>query len=183
LGWHEGRTLQIDIPWGADDADISQAQANELLALAPDVIFATTTSKVQVLRRVSRSVPIVFAGVPDSVGGGLVATLARPRGNITGFALPEYGISVKWLELLKEIAPRAARVGVLSGFGATPGIGQLAALQAVAPSMRADLTPLVVSDAGEIEATVRAFSSAPNRGLIITVDLLEAPVRRSRGFS
>ena len=183
LGWHEGRTLQIDIPWGADDADTSQAQANELLALAPDVIFATTTSKVQVLRRVSRSVPIVFAGVPDSVGGGLVATLARPRDNITGFALPEYGISVKWLELLKEIAPRAARVGVLSGFGATPGIGQLAALQAVAPSMRADLTPLVVSDAGEIEATVRAFSSAPNRGLIITVDLLEAPVRRSRGFS
>jgi len=83
LGWHEGRTLQIDIRWGADDADTSRAQANELLALAPDVIFATTTSKVQVLRRVSRSVPIVFAGVPDPVGGGLVATLARPGGNIT----------------------------------------------------------------------------------------------------
>ena len=168
LGWREGRSLQIDIRWGADDAETSRTQANELLALAPDVIFATTTSQVQVLRRLSRSVPIVFAGVSDPVGGGLVATLAHPGGNITGFALPEYGISVKWLELLKEIEPRIARVGVLSGFGATPGIGQLAALQAVAPSMRLDLTPLVVSDADEIEATVRAFSSAPNRGLIVT---------------
>jgi putative ABC transport system substrate-binding protein len=168
LGWREGRTLKIDIRWGVDDAETSRTQASELLALAPDVIFATTTSKVQVLRRVTRSVPIVFAGVSDPVGGGLVATLARPGGNITGFALPEYGISVKWLELLKEIAPRVARVGVLSGFGTTPGIGQLAALQAVAPSMRVDLTPLVVGGADEIEATVRAFSSAPNRGLIIT---------------
>jgi putative ABC transport system substrate-binding protein len=168
LGWREGRTLQIDIRWGADDAETSRTQANELLALAPDVIFATTTSKVQMLRRLIRSVPIVFAGVSDPVGGGLVATLARPGGNITGFALPEYGISVKWLELLKEIAPHVARVGVLSGFGTTPGIGQLAALQAVAPSMRVDLTPLVVSDADEIEATVRTFSGAPNGGLITT---------------
>ena len=99
---------------------------------------------------------------------GLVASLARPGGNITGFALPEYGISVKWLELLKEIAPRVARVGVLSGSGSTPGVGQLAAIQAVAPSMRVDFTPLVVSDADEIEATVRAFSSGPNGGLVIT---------------
>src|ERR1700756_597903 len=167
LGWRENQTLQIDIRWGADDADGSRRQAAELLALAPDVVVATTTAKVDLLRQTTRTLPIVFAGVSDPVGAGLVTSLARPGGNITGFALPEYGISVKWLELLKEIAPRVARVGVLSGFGTTPGIGQLAALQAVAPSMRVDLTPLVVGDADEIEAAVRAFSSAPNRGLIL----------------
>jgi ABC-type uncharacterized transport system substrate-binding protein len=168
LGWQEGRTLEIDIRWGADDAEKSRTQTDELLALAPDVIFATTTSKVQVLRRATRTLPIVFAGVSDPVGGGLVETLAHPGGNITGFALPEYGISVKWLELLKEIAPRVARAGVLVGYGTTPGTGQLAAIQAVAPSMRVDLTPLVVSDADEIEATLRTFSGGPKGGLIVT---------------
>jgi putative tryptophan/tyrosine transport system substrate-binding protein len=168
LGWRESRTLQIDIRWGTDDAETSRTQAKELLALAPDLILATTTSKVQVLRQATRTLPIVFAGVSDPVGSGLVASLARPGGNITGFALPEYGISVKWLELLKEIAPRVARIGVLSGSGSTPGIGQLAAIQAVAPTVRVDFTPLVVSDANEIEATVRAFSSGSNGGLINT---------------
>jgi putative ABC transport system substrate-binding protein len=98
----------------------------------------------------------------------LVGSLARPGGNITGFALPEYGISVKWLELLKELAPHVTRIGVLSNFGSTPGIGQLAALQAVTPSLRVELKPLVVGDASDIESNVRAFSAAPRGGLIVT---------------
>jgi len=168
LGWRENQTLQIDIRWGADDADGSRRQAAELLALAPDLVVATTTAKVDLLRQTTRTLPIVFAGVSDPVGAGLVASLARPGGNITGFALPEYGISVKWLELLKEIAPHVTRIGVLSSFGSTPGIGQLAALQAVAPSLRVELKPLVVGDANDIEANVRAFSAKPGGGLIVT---------------
>jgi ABC-type uncharacterized transport system substrate-binding protein len=168
LGWIEGRTLQIDIRWGVDDADISRRQAAELLARAPDILFATSTGNLDALRRATRALPIVFAGVSDPVGSGLVASLARPGGNITGFALPEYGFSVKWLELLKEIAPRVTRVAVLSGVGSAPGIGQLAALQAVGPSMRVELKPLVVGDAGEIEATIGTYSGSANGGLIIT---------------
>src|SRR5262249_33548642 len=169
LGWREGRTLQIDIRWGADDVEGSRRQAAELLARAPDVMVATTTTaKVDLLRQTTRTLPIVFAGVSDPVGAGLVASLARPGGNITGFALPEYGISVKWLELLKEVAPHVTRIGVLSSFGSTPGIGQLAALQAVTPSLRVELKPLVVGDANDIEANVRAFSVVPNGGLIVT---------------
>jgi len=168
LGWREGRTLQIDIRWGADDVEGSRRQAAELLARAPDVMAATTTAKVDLLRQTTRTLPIMFAGVSDPVGAGLVASLARPGGNITGFALPEYGISVKWLELLKEVAPHVTRIGVLSSFGSTPGIGQLAALQAVTPSLRVELKPLVVGDANDIEANVRAFSVVPNGGLIVT---------------
>jgi putative ABC transport system substrate-binding protein len=152
-----------------DDADVSRRQAAELLARAPEVIFATSTGNVQALRRATRTLPIVFAGVSDPMGSGLVASLAHPGGNITGFALPEYGISVKWLELLKEIAPRVTRVTVLLGVGSVPGIGQLAALQAVGPSMRVELKPLVVGDASEIEATIGTFfSGSANGGLIIT---------------
>jgi putative ABC transport system substrate-binding protein len=168
LGWIEGRTLQIDIRWGVDDADISRRQAAQLLARAPDILFATSTGNLDALRRATRTSPIVFAGVSDPVGSGLVASLARPGGNLTGFALPEYGFSVKWLELLKEIAPRVTRVAVLSGVGSAPGIGQLAALQAVGPSMRVELKPLVVGDAGEIEATLGTYSGSANGGLIIT---------------
>jgi len=168
LGWIEGRNLQIDIRWGVDDADLSRRQAAELLAGTPDILFATSTGNLDALRRATRTSPIVFAGVSDPVGSGMVASLARPGGNITGFALPEYGFSVKWLELLKEIAPRVTRVVVLSGVGSTPGIGQLAALQAVGPSMRVELKPLVVGDASEIEATIGTYSGSANGGLIIT---------------
>jgi putative ABC transport system substrate-binding protein len=168
LGWIEGRTLTIDIRWEADDLESSRRHAAELVALAPEVIFAATTANVEALRQATRSIPIVFAGVSDPVGAGLVASLPRPGGNITGFALTEYGISVKWLELLKEVAPRVARVGVLSALGATPGIGQLAAMQGVAPSFRLELTPLVVGTTGEIEAAVTAFSRAANGGLVVT---------------
>ena len=129
---------------------------------------------MEALRRATRTLPIVLAGVSDPVGSCLVASLARPGGNISGFALPEYGFSVKWLELLKEIAQHVTRVAVLSGVGSTPGIGQLAALQVVGPSMRVDLEPLVVGDAGEIEATISTFSGSANGGLIILLRCMNA---------
>jgi putative ABC transport system substrate-binding protein len=168
LGWAEGHNLRIHTRWGADDAESSRQYATELLALTPDVFFAATTLNVGALKQITRTVPIVFAGVSDPVGAGLVASLARPGGNITGFSLSEYGVSVKWLELLKEVAPNVTRTAVLTGVGATPGIGQLAAIQAVAPSLRVELTPLVVSDASEIEGTISNFARGTNGGLIVT---------------
>ena len=123
----------------------------ELVALAPDVIFANTFPIVVALQQATRSVPIVFAGLIDPVGAGLVASLGRPGGNTTGFAGFEYGMSVKWLELLKQIAPRMTRVAVLRDSLTTVGIGQLAAIQGVAPSLGVELSPLVVRDAAEIE--------------------------------
>jgi putative ABC transport system substrate-binding protein len=168
LGWTDGHNLRIDTRWGADNADSSRRYAAQLLALAPDVFFAATTVNVEALRLLTRTVPIVFAGVSDPVGAGLVGSLARPGGNITGFSLSEYGVSVKWLELLKEIAPNVTRAAILTGSGATPGIGQLAAIQAVAPSLRVELTPLVVGDAAEIEGTVANFAHGTNGGLIVT---------------
>jgi len=168
LGWTRGRTLTVDTRWGADDAELSRKYAAELLALAPDVVFAATTVNVAALQQATRTVPIVFAGVSDPVGAGLVASLARPGGHTTGFSLSEYGISVKWLELLKEIAPRVTRVAILSGFGATPGIGQLAAMQAVAPSLKVELTPLVVGDIDQIEKAIATFARVLNGGLVVT---------------
>ena len=142
--------------------------AAELVALEPDVILATGGVAVRPLAEATRTIPIVFSNTPDPVGAGFVESLSRPGGNITGFTQFEYGISVKWLELLKEIAPGVARVAVLSNFGATPGIGQLAAIQAVAPSLRVELTPLVVGDAGEIENAISVFGRGANGGLIVT---------------
>jgi putative ABC transport system substrate-binding protein len=168
LGWTDGHNLRIDTRWGADDASSSRRYATQLLALAPDVFFAATTVNVGELQQLTRTVPIVFAGVSDPVGAGLVASLARPGGNTTGFSLSEYGVSVKWLELLKEIAPNVIRAGILTGSGATPGIGQLAAIQAVASSLRVELTPMVVGDAGAIEGTISNFAHGTNGGLIVT---------------
>ena len=171
-GWTVGRNLRIDTRWSADDAERSRKYAAELLALAPDAVLAATTPNVEALQHATQKVPIVFAGVSDPVGAGLVGSLARPGGNTTGFSLSEYGISVKWLELLKQIAPRMTRAAVLQGSGATPGIGQLAAMQAVAPSFAVELAPLVVGDAGQIERALTAFAREPNGGLIITTTTL-----------
>ena len=166
LGWTDGRNVRIDYRWTAGDADRFQRYAEELLALAPDVLLASATPSVQALQRATRTVPIVFAQVGDPVGAGLVESLARPGGNITGFLPFEYGISAKWLELLKEVAPRVTRVGVLRD--PTIGPAQLSAIQAVAPSFRVELSALGVRDAGEIERTVAAFARSSNGGLIVT---------------
>jgi len=171
-GWAVGRNAQIDIRWGMGDAERSRKNATELVALAPDVVFATTFPTVAALQQATRAVPIVFAGVIDPVGAGLVASLSRPGGNTTGFAGFEYGLSAKWLELLKQIAPRMTRVAVLRDSLTPVGIGQLAAIQGVAPSFGVELNPLVVRDVGEIEPAVAAFTRTSNDGLIVTIGTL-----------
>src|SRR5262245_4162753 len=141
LGWVDGRNVQIDHRWGADVARF-RTYAAELVALAPDVIVAGGNPVVGALREATRSVPIVFALVADPVGSGYVASLSRPGGNVTGFASTEFGISGKWLELLKEVAPRVTRVAVFRDPTMVLGIGQFAAIQAVTSSFGVELTPI-----------------------------------------
>jgi len=177
LGWTDGRNIRIDTRWAAGDAGRFRRYAEELLALAPDVILASATPSVQALQQATRTVPIVFANVTDPVGSGYVDSLARPDGNITGFTPLEFGFSAKWLGLLKEIAPRVTRVAVLRDL--TIGIGQLAAIQAVAPALGVELTPVGVRDAGEIERAVTAFARGSNDGMIVppsTLALTQLPM-------
>ena len=170
LGWTSGNNVQIDFRFGAGDAERNRRYANELVALAPDVIVATGSPVVEPLRQATRSVPIIFLQVTDPVGAGLVASLAQPGGNMTGFTNYEYGMSGKWLELLKEVAPRLARLLVLREAGSVSGIGQLAAIQALAPSLGVELRPADVRDASEVERDISEFArgSQGERGLIVT---------------
>ena len=168
LGWSVGRNVQIDYRWGAGNADYIRKFAAELVALAPDVIVSTGSPSVAVLQQATRSVPIVFTAVVDPVGGGLVASLARPGGNATGFMLFEYSTSGKWLELLKEIAPRVMRAAVIRDPTLTAAVAQFAAIQGAAGSLGVELSPIDMRDAGEIERAVTAFSRVSNGGLIVT---------------
>jgi putative ABC transport system substrate-binding protein len=168
LGWTVGRNVRIDYRWGAVDADHSRRYAAELLALAPDVILAGGSPAVAALQQATRTVPIVFANIVDPVGAGFVDSLAQPGGNATGFTIYEYGISGKWLELLKEIAPHVTRAAVIRDPTIAAGAGQLGAIQSVAPSLGVELRPLGVRDAGEIERAITAFAHSPNGGLIVT---------------
>ena len=172
LGWSDGRNLGIDYRWGAGDADRFRAYAAELVALTPDVILATGTPVVEALQRVTRAVPIVFVTVIDPVGSGFVESLARPGGNTTGFTLFEYSLSAKWAELLKELSPRVTRVAVLRDSAIGSGTGQLASIQAVAPSLGVELTPIGVLNANEIRRSIAAFARGPNDGLIVTASTL-----------
>ena len=146
--------------------------AAELVALAPDVILAAGTSTVGPLLQATRTVPIVFVNVADPVGAGFVDSLARPGGNATGFMQFEYGMSAKWLELLKQIAPGVTRAAVLRDPAITSGIGQFAVIQSVAPSLGVEVSPVNVRDAGEIERAVAAFRALANGGLIVTASAL-----------
>src|SRR5262245_4501157 len=168
LGWSEGRNLRIDYRWGVGDTDRHRANAAELVALAPDVILAHGGPIMGALQLATRAVPIVFVSVTDPVGAGYVASLARPGGNATGFILFEFGISGKWLELLKQIAPRLTRVAVLRDPAIPSGTGQFGAIQAVAPSFGVELSPIDLRDASGIERAVRAFARQPDGGLIVT---------------
>ncbi len=165
LGWTEGRNLRIDYRWAADDAN-RREYAAELIALEPEVILASTSPSVAALQQVSRTVPIVFASVTDPVGQGFVASLPRPGGKTTGFALYEYGIGTKWLGLLKEIAPRVMRVAVLRDPTLPFTSGELGAIQGVASSLRVEVSPVGVRDAGEIEGGIVTFARQSNGGLI-----------------
>ena len=169
LGWIVGRNVQIDYRWTAGDADRVRKYAAELVALAPDVILTAGSAHVGPLQQATRSVPIVFVQATDPVGGGLVNSLARPGGNATGFTNFELDISTKWLELLKQVAPRLTRVAVLRDPANPSGTGQFGAIQAVAPSFGVEeVRPVGLHDAGEIERGVTAFARESNGGLIVT---------------
>ena len=175
-GWAVGRNVRIDLRWGAGDADDFRKQAAELVALAPDVVLASGIPVLAALLQATRTVPIVFAQVVDPVGAGLVATLARPGGNATGFTIFEYGLGGKWVELLKEIMPGVTRVAVLRDAASTSGIGQLGAIQVVASSFGMELTPVGLGDAGEIERAIAAFARTSNGGLVVTVVPWRSPI-------
>ena len=172
LGWTDGRNLQIEYRWGAGDSERTRKFAAELVALAPDVILTTGAVTLGPLQQVSRTVPIVFVNVTDPVGGGFVASLGRPGGNATGFTSIEYGMSGKWLELLKEIAPRVTRAAVIRDPTFASGIGQLGAIQSVAPSLGVEVSPIGVGvrDIGGVERAIAAFARSPNGGLIVTTN-------------
>jgi putative ABC transport system substrate-binding protein len=168
FGWSVGHNVRIDIRWNTNNADDIHKFAAELVALAPDVILASGGTVAGPLLQVTRTVPIVFTETPDPVGAGLVETLARPGGNATGFTNFEYGMSAKWLELLKEIAPRVTRAAVIRDATIPAGIGQFAVIQSAAPSFGVYLRPVGVHDAGEIERGITDFTRGPNDGLIVT---------------
>ena len=168
MGWTIGRNVRIDTRWATANAAEIRRHAAELVALAPDVILASGDSTVGPLLQATRTVPIVFPLVGDPVGAGYVDSLARPGGNATGFMLFEYSMGGKWLELLKQIAPGVTRVAVLRDPATPTGIGQVSAIQAVAPSFRMEVNPLNMRDAGEIERAVAAFAGSSNGGLIVT---------------
>jgi putative ABC transport system substrate-binding protein len=168
LGWAIGRNVQIDYRYGAADDDRLRTIAADLVTLAPDAIVAMSGPSMRALYRTTRDVPIVFANVIDPVGAGYVTSLAHPGGNATGFAGFEYGISGKWLELLKQVAPQVARVAVIRDPTTNPGGGQYGAIQAVAPSLGVEVSPVDVRAAESIERGIAAAARVANSGLIVT---------------
>jgi putative tryptophan/tyrosine transport system substrate-binding protein len=168
LGWDISRSLRIEYRWGRGDTERYRTIAAELVALAPDVILALGTATVSALLKATRTVPIVFANVTDPVGGSLVTNLARPGGNVTGFASTEFGFATKWLELLKEMAPRVRRVAVMRDSAIASQMGLFGAMQSRAPSLGVELRPVDMHEAGDIERAVMALAGEPNGGLIVT---------------
>ena len=167
-GWSEGHNAQIDIRWGEDNIDISRKYAKELVALAPDVIVANGTVNMTALQSLSRTLPIVFAGVGDPVGAGFVNSLAQPGGNATGFMLFEYSLSGKWVELLKQLAPNVTRVAVLRDVTNPAGLALFGAIRTAAQLLKVEVNPVSLHDAGEIERGITAFARSANGGLIVT---------------
>jgi putative ABC transport system substrate-binding protein len=167
LGWTMGRNVRIDYRWGAGVADLYRRYGAELVALAPDLILAAGVPAVNAVQRANRTMPVVFVDTTDPVAAGVVASIARPGGYATGFMQFEFGMSGKWLELLKEIAPGVTRAAVIRNPMTPAGSGQLGAIQAVAPSLRVEVSPIDVRDASEIEHAIAAFAREPNGGLIV----------------
>ena len=168
LGWTIGRNVRIDYRWYAGNADAARKYAAELLALAPDVVVASGTLGVTAIQQGTRPVPIVFTLVADPVGAGIVNSLARPDGNATGFMLYEYSLSGKWLELLKQIAPRVTRAAVIREQANAAGIAQFSAIQALAPSLGVQVSPVNVRNVNEIESGIATFARTADGGLIVT---------------
>jgi putative ABC transport system substrate-binding protein len=172
LDWTVGRNLRIDYRWSAGEAERIRKGVADVVVIAPDVILVAGGRNLAVLQQADRTIPVVFVTISDPVSGGFVESLARPGGNATGFSLLEYGMSGKWLELLKEVAPRVTRAAVLRDPANPSGTGQLGAIMAVAPPLGVELTPVGVREAGEIERAITAFTRFPNGGLIITSSIL-----------
>jgi putative ABC transport system substrate-binding protein len=168
LGWTAGRNIRIDIRWAGGGADINRRYAEELVALAPDVIMAAGNASAGPMLQATRTIPIVFTIVPDPVGAGLVDNLARPSGNATGFASFAYEIGGKWLGLLKEIAPLVTRVAVIRDSAISAGVGQWSAIQTAAPSFGMEATPINLTIASELERAISEFAHPGNGGLIVT---------------
>ena len=172
LGWVEGRTVRIETCWAGGKVDNARKYAAELIAFNPDVILASGGAMVGPLLEVTRTVPIVFTQTPDPVAAGFVASLASPGGNATGFTQVEYGIAAKWLDLLKEIAPRVTRVAILRDPAVPEGIGQFTVIQSAAPTLKLEVTPVDIRSASEIERALTEFSRAANGGMILTSSAL-----------
>jgi putative ABC transport system substrate-binding protein len=168
LGWTVGRNLRIDNRWTGGDAERVRKYAAELVALSPDVILAAGGRMLGPLQQATHTIPIVFVQVSDAVGGGFVKSLAKPGGNASGFTNFEFDISTKWLELLKQIAPRMTRTAVLRDPNNPAGTAQFGAIQAVAPSLGVEATPIGLNDAREIENGLNEFGREPNGGVIVT---------------
>jgi putative ABC transport system substrate-binding protein len=173
LGWTVGRNARIDYRFTLGDAERTRRYAGELLALAPDVILSVGAASTAAIQQATRAVPTVFVLVPDPVGAGVVQSLARPGGNATGFTPYEFGLSAKWLELLKDIAPAVTRAAIIRDASAS-GVGQFAGIQTAAPTLRMDVSPIGVGDAAEIERGITAFARFPHGGLIVTGSALSA---------
>jgi putative tryptophan/tyrosine transport system substrate-binding protein len=167
-GWTIGRNVRIDTRWGQGDAERYRRYAAELVALAPDAILVNGPAALAQLQQATRSLPIVFTNVTDPVGAGFIVSVARPGGNTTGFMLSEYSTSGKWLELLKEIAPRVTRAAIIRDPTLTSSVGQFAAIQSAAASRGVELSPIDMRDTGELERTIAAFARGPNGGLVVT---------------
>ena len=170
LGWSDGRNVRIETRWALGETARVHRYAAELIELSPDVIVTggRVASVVPAIEQAGRRIPIVFVQAVDPVGSGYIASLARPGGNATGFTQFEYTLSGKWLELLKEVAPRTTRAAVLRESGQA-GVGQWAVIQTVASSMAVELTPIDIREPAEIERAVAAFAREPNGGLIVAV--------------
>jgi len=168
LGWTDGRNVRIDLRWGAGDPERTRRYAAELVALVPDVVLAHGSLTMGPLLQATRAVPIVFVQVADPVGAGFVESLARPGGNATGFTPFEYAIGGKWLELLREIAPGVKRAAVIRNLAVAAGPGQFGAIQASAPSLGLEVSPINARDSSEIERGITTFARQANGGLIVT---------------
>jgi putative ABC transport system substrate-binding protein len=166
-GWAVGRNVDIDMRWAAGEADRFRQHATELIALAPDVILASATPSARAAQQATRTMPIVFVLVPDPVGIGVAASLSRPGGNATGFTTHEFGLSVKWLELLKQIAPKVTRAAVFRDPANPAGMGQFGAIQGAAPSFGVEVLPIGTDDAQDIERGIKNIAREPNSGLIV----------------
>jgi ABC-type uncharacterized transport system substrate-binding protein len=168
LGWIEDRNVAIEYRWTAADPTLTRKFAGELIARRPNLLMASTGPTLEALLQATRTIPIAFTSVLDPVGSGLIESLSRPGGNATGFTLMEWGISGKWLELLKQISPRITRVAVVRDPSTPGGSGQFGALQAAAPSLGVELRPVDSRDGVGIERAITAFAQQPNGGLIVT---------------